>query len=260
MGRGTPDGVLSWHGDPAAGGPLLVICEHAGNQVPSPLRLDPADRRWLFTHWGYDIGIAEVARVLIDTFGGAGLFAEFSRLVCDPNRPWDDRSCILDQIEGTKLRLNQGLDAAARQLRKVVFYDRYHDAVDALLRRRREIATDFTLVALHSFTERLGDEVRWMEAGVLFDDDQRGLGEAMAAEVAREGLTTAINEPYSGIDGFTYSVTRHGRAHGLPHVEIELRQDLIATPEQSRQMAGRLAPALARGLVHGIKSGEMEER
>jgi predicted N-formylglutamate amidohydrolase len=231
---------------------LVVICEHAGNRVPPPLRLPPEDRPWLASHWGYDIGIAEVARALIAAFRGVGVFAEFSRLVCDPNRPWDDPTCILTEVEGTTLRLNRDLDAAARRLRQEAFYEPYHRAVDELLRRRLDLGRDSTLVALHSFTGRLGDEVRRMEVGVLFDDDQQRLGEAVAAEIAGEGLATALNEPYSGKDGFTYSVTRHGRAHGLPYIEIELRQDLIGTPEQGREMARRLAPVLARVLVKGI--------
>jgi predicted N-formylglutamate amidohydrolase len=55
------------------------------------------------------------------------------------------------------------------------------------------------------------------------------------------------NEPYSGeLEGDTMS--RHGTGRGLPHVLIELRQDLIATPGEQTAWAARLAPILARAM------------
>ena len=64
------------------------------------------------------------------------------------------------------------------------------------------------------------------------------------ARLRAEGLVVGDNEPYSGeLEGDTMS--RHGTGRGLPHVLIELRQDLIATPEAQRAWAARLAPILA---------------
>ena len=40
-------------------------------------------------------------------------------------------------------------------------------------------------------------------------------------------------------------MSRHGTGRGLAHVLIELRQDLIATPEGRRLWAARLAPILS---------------
>jgi len=36
------------------------------------------------------------------------------------------------------------------------------------------------------------------------------------------------NEPYFVSDETDYTIPRHGEARGLPHVEIEIRQDLIS--------------------------------
>ena len=43
-------------------------------------------------------------------------------------------------------------------------------------------------------------------------------------------------------------MSRHGTGRGLAHVLIELRQDLIATPEEQAAWAARLAPILARAI------------
>jgi len=55
----------------------------------------------------------------------------------------------------------------------------------------------------------------------------------------------AENEPYSGYAGLIYATRRHGRAHGVVYLELEVRNDLIATPERARAQAKRIARALA---------------
>ena len=67
-------------------GPLLFLCDHAGNVLPSgygTLGLDPA----LFdTHIAYDIGAAHATRALADAFGAPAVLGVFSRLLIDLNR------------------------------------------------------------------------------------------------------------------------------------------------------------------------------
>jgi predicted N-formylglutamate amidohydrolase len=47
-------------------------------------------------------------------------------------------------------------------------------------------------------------------------------------ELRREpALLIGDNEPYFVSDDTDYTVPHHGEARGLPHVEIEIRQDLI---------------------------------
>ena len=41
-------------------------------------------------------------------------------------------------------------------------------------------------------------------------------------------------------------MSRHGTRNSLPHVLIELRQDLIAAPDDQRLWAERLAPILGQ--------------
>ena len=71
------------------------------------------------------------------------------------------------------------------------------------------------------------------------------LSDAVAG--AREWLTSRQNAAgfwHAELEGDTTS--RHGTRNGLPHVLIELRQDLIATPDDQRLWAERLAPMLAQ--------------
>ena len=60
---------------------------------------------------------------------------------------------------------------------------------------------------------------------MLWDQDRRLAGPLMA-RLAEAGFAVGDNEPYSGaLEGDT--LNRHGTNAGLPHVLIEMRQDLI---------------------------------
>jgi predicted N-formylglutamate amidohydrolase len=56
---------------------------------------------------------------------------------------------------------------------------------------------------------------------------------------------SVLNAPYSGRDGLIYSAQRHGRAHELVYLELEVRQDLIDSPEKALATGRRIARALA---------------
>ena len=58
---------------------------------------------------------------------------------------------------------------------------------------------------------------------------------------AEGDLTVGENEPYAVSDLTDYTVPVHGEQRGLPHVEIEIRQDLIDDPEGQTAWAERLA-------------------
>ena len=57
-------------------------------------------------------------------------------------------------------------------------------------------------------------------------------------------LVVGDNEPYSGKHIHDFTVDHHAEAEGLPHVSIEMRQDLIATEEGTEHWAEILTSAL----------------
>jgi predicted N-formylglutamate amidohydrolase len=54
----------------------------------------------------------------------------------------------------------------------------------------------------------------------------------------------ADNEPYFVSDDTDYTIPRHGEARGLPHVEIEIRQDLVSDEAGQTEWARRITEAL----------------
>jgi predicted N-formylglutamate amidohydrolase len=63
--------------------------------------------------------------------------------------------------------------------------------------------------------------------------------------VRREhSLSVGDNEPYSVSDDTDYTITVHGEQRGIAHVELEVRQDLIADEPGQTLWAVRLARLL----------------
>ncbi len=80
--------------------------------------------------------------------------------------------------------------------------------------------------------------------GILWNRDPRiamPLIEALAADPA---LAIGDNQPYSGRHNYGYSIDIHGTRPGLPHVLIEIRQDLIDTLHGAEDWCQRLSTAL----------------
>ncbi len=219
-------------------GALAFTCEHASNRVPRPWRPRPADRRLLEMHWGYDLGAARVTRHLQRACGGWAFLSRFSRLLCDPNRAPDDPTLVLARCDEGAPTFNRAPDVATRLHR---FHDPFHAGLDAAIARARPRL----IVSVHSFTPVFRGKARSMEAGVLFDQHD-DLAERLLGALNDAGLRTEANAPYSGKDGLIYSANRHGTTHGVPYLEIELRQNLISGREGARRVAGRVAQAMAR--------------
>ncbi|MBK07634.1 MAG: hypothetical protein CL920_10425 [Deltaproteobacteria bacterium] len=237
------EAAFETYGDDTLAAPLIVIVEHATNLIPPPMQATEEDHPWLQTHWGWDIGIADTSRSLIDETSSFGLFSRFSRLICDPNRKPEDGTWIRTDVEGYTPSFNRNIDDAERQRRFEMYHDPYHEAIDQALHKRLDMDRDVLLLSMHSFTPKLGEELRPMEIGVLYDDHE-AIAKRVATLFEEEGFVTALNEPYSGFDHLIYSANRHGRAHNLIYLEFEVRQDLIDTPEKAKKVGSRIAKVL----------------
>jgi len=227
--------------------PLLFLCDHAAAALPEDygtLGLDPALFR---THIAYDIGAAWVTRALAGRFGAGAILGRWSRLLIDLNRGEDDPTLVMKLSDGSIIPGNRdaGPEEVARRLRD--YYRPYHAAVTAELDR---IGPRAAIVSIHSFTPVWRGRARPWEVGVLWDTDRRLAGPLMA-RLSQHAFLYGDNEPYSGALE-NDCLNRHGTRRGLPHVLIEIRQDLIATETMAEDFARRLSFALAAAL------GDME--
>jgi len=238
-----PPPVQHWREEGAA--PVLLTCDHASNLVPRALGglgLGEAEMR---QHIAWDIGAANVTRRLAARLDAPAILAGFSRLVIDCNRDPDDRSSIPETSDGVPIPGNRGLSPAARAARRTEIFAPYHAAVARAIETRHERGTAPALVSIHSFTPVMAGRARPWHVGVLWDSDARIPGPLLAALRADPALVVGDNEPYSAREPQGYTVRHHAVARGLPHVAIELRQDLVADEAGAARWADILAAALA---------------
>jgi predicted N-formylglutamate amidohydrolase len=233
--------------NPAGGSRILLLCDHATNTVPEDvaggdLGLPPEQ---MARHIAWDIGAAGVTEALSELLDAPAVLTRFSRLVIDPNRGEDDPTLVMRLYDGTIVPANRAIGGAEIERRLEAFHRPYHRAVTAAIDRLAAAGRAPALVAIHSFTPRLwGRAPRPWHVGILWHRDGR-IALPLIARLRAEGLCVGDNEPYSGeLEGD--SMSRHGTRNGLPHVLIELRQDLIATRENQRLWAERLAPILSQ--------------
>ena len=223
---------------------FFLTCEHAGRAFPRRLGRLGLPELETFRHIAWDIGIGAVGRELSRLLNAAVILQTYSRLVIDCNRDPNVPSSIPEISESTEIPGNHGLDEAARAARKDAIFRPYHNAIAAALDRRAAADRASALVALHSFTPVFKGVPRPWHVAVLFNRDPR-LAHALAELLRAEGdLMVGENEPYRVTDLTDYTVPVHGERRGLPHVEIEIRQDLITDPADQRDWAERLARLL----------------
>jgi predicted N-formylglutamate amidohydrolase len=231
-----------------AGGasPLLLVADHAGNAIPRALgRLGVAAPDWE-RHIAWDIGIAGVGRMLADALGAMLIRQNYSRLVIDSNRPPGSPTSIPEVSELTPIPGNVDLSDAEKEMRAREIFRPYHERIEAELERRRQAGRAAALIALHSFTPVFKGAARAWHVALLYNRDPRLARRLLALFQHEHGLVVGDNQPYFVSDTTDYTIPVHGERHGLPHVLIEIRQDLIAEESGQRKWAGILARLLPK--------------
>lgn len=230
-------------GEARAGG-ILLIADHASAYVPADIDLgiDPA---LLSNHIAIDIGVAEVAALLVESGAvAAAILGGVSRLVVDCNREEDAPGVLPIASDGHAVPGN-ALDDDAREARLARFFRPYHDHISTTIAARRPAM----ILSLHSFTPSLAahpDQARPWHVGVLYNEDDRLAGAAIAA-LEGEGLIVGDQQPYSG-KLLNATMNRHAEANDIPYVGIEMRQDLTgdaAGQELFAQRLGRMCEKVA---------------
>jgi predicted N-formylglutamate amidohydrolase len=224
--------------------PFLITCDHASARLPRRLGTLGLSDEELARHIAWDIGAAGTARALGDRLDATVILQGYSRLAIDANRPPGAPDSIVAVSDGTVIPGNQGLASgeAARRAREI--FHPYHDRIAAELDARARQGRATALISMHSFTPSMGGRDRPWHAGVLHLRDSR-LAHLLLELLRRDpALVIGDNEPYAASDETDYTIVVHAERRGLPHAELEIRQDLVATAGGQRAWADRLAALL----------------
>jgi predicted N-formylglutamate amidohydrolase len=236
----SPFRVLRPHGT----APFVLTADHAGRRMPERLGRLGLTAGDLDRHIAWDIGIAGVTEYLSELLDAPAILQTYSRLVIDCNRTPGLPTSIPLISEATEIPGNQSISAAEAEARRLAIFEPYHAAIRQVLDARLGAGQRTILVAMHSFTPVYLGERRAVEVGVLYNRDPSY--PSILLELLRSGgdLVVGDNEPYRVTDTSDYGIPVHGERRGLPHAEIEIRQDLIETTAGQNAWAARMATLL----------------
>lgn len=230
-----------------AGG-LLFLADHASNAIPDDYGGLGLPTAALERHIAYDIGVRSLTVALAERFGAPAVLSRFSRLLIDPNRGLDDPTLVMRLSDGAIVPGNAQHDAAERGRRIARFWRPYDAAVGETIAAMRATGRLPIIVSIHSYTPVWRGWARPWHAGILWNRDPR-LPVPLIAALRREpGLIVGENEPYDGALAGD-CLDRHARVAGLPHVLIEVRQDLIAEAIGVAAWTERLGLVLTEALA-----------
>jgi predicted N-formylglutamate amidohydrolase len=225
---------------------FVIVVDHASLRIPRRLGNLGLPAAELVRHIAWDIGALGVAQRTAAALDAPLVAQNYSRLVIDCNRDPKVASSIPTVGEHIEIPGNMALSAAEVEARRREIFEPYHARIRALLDAREAAGRATILVSQHSMTNVFKGARREMHAAVLYNRDRRFAGVMLDLLRSEPGLTVGDNEPYFVSDDTDYSIPRHGEARGLPHVEIEIRQDLIADEAGQEEWARRMTRILQR--------------
>jgi len=208
--------------------------------VLGTLGLPVAERQ---RHIAWDIGAAGLTTLLAERLDAWAILQTYSRLVIDCNRAPESPTSIVALSERTKIPGNEALsDLDARRRAQEIFWP-YHERIGRELDLRARQNRSSILVSMHSFTPTYLEVARPWHVGVLYREP-RFARLVMQGLQAESGIVVGDNEPYALSDSSDFTVPIHAERRGIAHVEIEVRQDLIADESGQTEWADRLAAVL----------------
>ena len=232
--------------------PFVLVCDHASNRIPpeyGDLGLKPSER---VSHIAWDPGALSVALGLLEALDAPLVYSTVSRLIIDANRDHDAPDLIPAISERTTIPGNATIDPLERAHRIVAFHTPFHQAIGALLDRRKAAGRETILVTVHSFTPVYKDVPRPWPIGLIHGTNP-AFTAALRDALLDEDRTLNIgwNEPYAALNGVTYTLEHHGDGRGLDSTMIEIRNDEILEPAGVALWSNRLARCLqaARGTL-----------
>ena len=222
---------------------VVLTCDHASSVIPASLKNLGLDSLARGRHIACDIGAGDVTRWLSRYLDAPTVVCGYSRLVVDCNRPLGDATSIRAVSDGEFITGNHNLSAADHKARVDNIFWPYHNAISATVDRFKAQGVTPAFISIHSFTPFFDNINRPWEIGILWDTDAR-IPVPLMDKLRSLGVCVGDNEPYSGRLPLDFTIDYHAELPGLPHVSIEIRQDLVSTPDGFEKWAAIVGKVL----------------
>ena len=220
---------------------IVLVCEHASALIPDEfagLGLSAGDQ---ISHAAWDPGALAIAARLSERLDAVLIAGTVSRLVYDLNRAPGVPGAMPAQSEVIAVPGNANLSDDARADRAARYYTPFHKTVADVMAQ----ADAPILVTIHSFTPVYHGTPRQVEIGVLHGTDSRLADAMLQCAGAHTQADVQRNAPYGPEDGVLHTLEQHGLRHNHLNVMLEVRNDLVTTPQAQTDMADMIAAWLA---------------
>lgn len=218
---------------------IVLLCEHGGCAVPAVWQNLGLPDFFFATHFGCDLGAAQLTRAVGEQIGATTIVAHYSRLFLDYNRKRSDPECRRIEIGGIPVPGNIDLAPQEIALRELIARAPFEKATAQWTEQRRARA----VISIHSFSPYWNNARRDCEIGVMWREDMRLAPRLLAALAKDTEYVVRSNEPYDFRTNDWFTLQRHGLGIGVPCAYIEVRNDLMGA---GRPLANDLAEVILR--------------
>lgn len=206
--------------------PYIIVCEHAGRNVPQSLDNLGLDDEDFNCHYAVDLGAKEMTEALSVELGAMTVVANYSRLVVDLNRRSDHAAAFPTSAEGKDVPVNVAMTEEGRQARLDEIYTPFHSRIREWIDAKIESGIVPAIISIHSYTPVFFGVPRPWEIGILWAQDKRMPG-PFINYFKDKGYVVGDNEPYDAriLRGGTMEI--HGDGRKIPNLLVEYRNDLL---------------------------------
>lgn len=224
--------------------PILLVCDHAGSEVPLGLQDRMPSPDDMARHIAIDVGARALAQQIAIKIGSNLIMQRYSRLVIDMNRPHESQELCPEVSDETVIDFNQGLTENDKSTRIKAIFEPYHDTIASMLDNHTNPRS--ALVAIHSFTPKLHNQPPrpWHADLISRTSVDLALELRDTLRAKRPELHLGVNDIFGVSDKSDYTLRTHAERRGLLGLSIEVRNDLLATKYGVAEWANLLADCL----------------
>ncbi|OED37274.1 hypothetical protein AB833_24280 [Chromatiales bacterium (ex Bugula neritina AB1)] len=232
--------------------PGLLLCEHAGQEIPLSLKSLGLSSDSLDTHIAYDIGAENTAKNIARALSVMLIIQRYSRLVIDCNRPPEAADSIPEISHGTSIPGNRQLSDIEKQQR----VEEIFNPLDHTINEHFANNSVRWAFSIHSFTPELNGKQRPWDLGLLFrNDTSTAISMAEYASVNYPLINIGLNQPYEIEDQSDWFIPQHAEKHRIANCLIEIRNDHIRTVSGQQKWAAIVADLIR----HSVGNASMPD-
>jgi Predicted N-formylglutamate amidohydrolase len=204
----------------------VISCEHGGNRVPPEYQKLFKDKQSILqSHRGWDAGAPALAQDLADKLKVPFFCSTVTRLLVDLNRSLHHPHLFSEFTHNCDTELKTEILEA--------YYYPYRKKLEDEILKILAGGSPVIHLSVHSFTPKLGKEIRRADIGLLFDPQRKGERDLCCNLQAilrktSDRLIVRRNYPYKGTaDGLTTYLRKKYSGEKYLGIEIEINQKHI---------------------------------